>query len=296
MDPPLLTHTSLPSRPAPVALASCAAVVGRVPDDLAVIAALRRHGIDATHAAWDDPTVDWSAFGLVVVRSTWDYLDRREAFLAWAHQLPAVLNPAPVLDWSTDKRYLGELAAAGVPVIPTRFLSPGEDFEPPPVPFVLKPAVGCDARGVGRYGAGEVARAREDCRRLHQGGQTVLVQPYLPGTEASGETDLVFLGGTYSHAIRRPTALPGVGQPGHGSAKAAHAHEATPAERRLAELALARVPGGAADLLYARVDVVPGPDGPLVLEVELAEPTLFLVPTPGGVERFATAISARTPR
>src|SRR5262245_37304553 len=99
-----------------VAIASCAAQVGREPDDLRVIAALRPRAVAAVTGPRDDATVDWTAFRLVVVRSTWDYHDRPDAFLAWAERLPRVLNPATVLRWNTDKHYLGELAAAGLPV------------------------------------------------------------------------------------------------------------------------------------------------------------------------------------
>src|SRR5262249_31194978 len=115
-----------------VALATCAEVAGREEDDLRVIETLARRGIEGVHVAWDDPDVDWASFRLVVVRSTWDYPPRRGAFLTWAAALPQVLNPAPILRWNTDKRYLAELAAAGLPVVPTRFLKPSADFEAPP--------------------------------------------------------------------------------------------------------------------------------------------------------------------
>jgi hypothetical protein len=87
-----------------VAIATCAEVVGRESDDLRVIEALRRRGVAAVHAVWDDSEVDWPAFSLGVIRSTWDYPERRGAFLAWAKQLRKVLNPFPILRWNTDKR------------------------------------------------------------------------------------------------------------------------------------------------------------------------------------------------
>lgn len=135
----------------PVALATCAAVVGREQDDLAVIEALPRRGIEAVHAVWNDPDVDWSSFRLVVVRSTWDYIDRRDDFLAWAESLPKVLNPASILRWNTDKRYLGDLAKAGLPVIPTRFLEPGHAFEPPTLAAVKSPRPIASKTSLGRW-------------------------------------------------------------------------------------------------------------------------------------------------
>ena len=277
-----------------VALATCAAVAGSVEEDLGVIAALQRRGIEAAHVAWDDPGVDWSSFRLVLVRSTWDYPHRRAAFLAWAESLPTVLNPASVLRWNTDKRYLEQLAEAGLPVIPTRFLEPGDAFAVPPAPFVIKPAISCSAKDTARYTPGDAETAREHVHRLQQRGRTVMVQPYLRDIEAEGEVAVVFLGGVYSHAIRRAASLQEGRPSGTGLSLPldVRAHAATPAERRLAERVLGQAPGGPSGLLYSRVDLIPGLDGgPVVLEVELTEPTLFLAYSQGGEDKLAESIA-----
>jgi hypothetical protein len=141
-----------------VAIATCSAVAGKEKDDLQVIRALGERGVTAVHAAWDDPCVDWRSFSLVVIRSTWDYPERRDEFLTWAAQLHTMLNPLPVLQWNTDKHYLSDLGRAGLPVIATTFLEPGEPFEPPAWPFVVKPAVSCSAKNTARYSAGDASR------------------------------------------------------------------------------------------------------------------------------------------
>jgi glutathione synthase/RimK-type ligase-like ATP-grasp enzyme len=205
-----------------------------------------------------------------------------------------VLNPLPILRWNTDKRYLADLAAAGLPVIPTRFLASDDDFEAPQSPFVVKPAVSNGAQDTAWY-RGDTAEARIHVHRLQSSGRTVLIQPYLADVETSGETDLVFLGGRYSHSIRRAGSLkrPGLTPDSPVPPSAVRAHEPISAERALAERALACVPGGPSGLLYGRVDLVTGPDGtPMVLEVELTEPALFLDFTEGGVERLADAVAA----
>ena len=278
----------------PVALVTCADVAGREPDDLRVIEALAGRGIEAAHAVWDDPAIDWRSFRLVVVRSTWDYPERRAAFLAWAEGLPRVLNPAPILRWNTDKRYLGDLAQAGLPVIPTRFLEPVDRFEAPSLPFVIKPAISCAARDTARYGLDDVAAAREHVQRLHRQGRAVMVQPYLPEIETQGEVAVVYLGGVYSHSIRRGALLKRKKPSGADRARPLdiQAHEATSDERALAERVLGQVPGGASGLLYGRVDLVPGPNGgPLILEVELTEPSLFLAYGQGSADKLADAIA-----
>jgi glutathione synthase/RimK-type ligase-like ATP-grasp enzyme len=278
---------------APVAIATCAEVVGRESDDLRVIEALRRRGAAAVHAVWDDPEVDWPSFALVVIRSTWDYPERRDEFLAWAKELRRVLNPWPILRWNTDKRYLDDLARAGLPVIPTRFLEPDDAFEPPPPPFVVKPAVSCAARETARYEGGDGAKDRSHVRRLQARGRTVMVQPYLSAIEAKGEVAVLFLGGSYSHSIRRSALLKHRGLREEGPAQSLHvrAHEAMPEELALSEQVMRHIPGGSSGLLYGRVDLVPGPEGkPLILEVELSEPSLFLDFSKGGDERLADCI------
>ena len=161
---------------------------------------------------WDDPSVDWSEADLVVIRSTWDYTERREDFLAWAAGIPALANPLPVLSWNSDKTYLRELASAGLPVVPTDWAEPGEDVDlPAGRDFVVKPAVGAGSMGAGRFSATDPdahAAARRHIARLHELGRTVMVQPYLDGVDQAGETALIYLGGAFSHAIRKAPMLP----------------------------------------------------------------------------------------
>src|SRR5690606_16238539 len=130
---------------------------------------------------WDDPAVDWAGFDLAVIRSTWDYTWRAAEFTAWAERCGAatrLANPADVVRWNTDKRYLGDLAAAGVPVVPTRYLAPGD---PPTLPdgyeYVVKPASGAGARLAARYTPDEHDRAPGHPRRMPADGYPALGQP-----------------------------------------------------------------------------------------------------------------------
>jgi hypothetical protein len=134
-----------------VALANCAEVPDGDEDSPALVSALAERGVRARPVVWDDPSVDWQSFDLVIVRSTWDYAERRDVFLAWAESLPRVLNPLPVLRWNTDKHYLRELAGSGVAVVATTFLEPGERFQAPGERFVVKPAVSAGSRHSASY-------------------------------------------------------------------------------------------------------------------------------------------------
>lgn len=267
-------------------------------DALTLIEALAERGLVAEPAVWDDAGVDWTAYDLVVLRSTWDYPRRRDAFLAWVESLPRVLNPSEVVRWNTDKRYLEALGRQGVPTVPTRFLEPGDAFEPPLEPFVVKPAVGAGSIGAARYEPGD-EHARDHANALLAEGQTVMVQPYLAAVDEVGETTLLYVGDSFSHAVHKGPLLMAGGPPEEGLYVEETLMPAQPSTAELAvgELALNAVSFERVGLLYARVDLIPAADGsPVVLEVELTEPSLFLGYADGAVERFADAIVAASQR
>jgi glutathione synthase/RimK-type ligase-like ATP-grasp enzyme len=275
-----------------IALATCAELPDLDPDDRPLVEALAARGLAAVAAVWDEPAVDWRGHELVVLRSTWDYAERRDAFLRWAAGLPRVLNPFPVLEWNTDKAgYLADLARGEVPVVPTTILRPGDPFEPPRGPYVVKPSISAGGRSSGRF---EGADGRALVARLHAEGRTAVVQPFLPEAETRGEAGLVYLGGRFSHAVRRLVPLPA------GGATTAELYleetvepaDATEQERAVAEAALSIAPLRG-ELLYARVDLLHDAAGrALVNELELTEPSLYLAHGEGAAERLADSIAA----
>jgi glutathione synthase/RimK-type ligase-like ATP-grasp enzyme len=269
-----------------VALATCAEIPGGDEDFPALIAALAEAGVDAAPAVWD-AEIDWASFDLVVLRSAWDYAERRDEFVRWTRSLEHVLNPAAVVEWNTDKRYLTELEAAGVPIIPTAFVAPGETFAVPPEPFVVKPAISAGGRSSAWFEPAGAEAARSLLARIHAEGRTAMVQPYLGDAE---ETALVYIDGTYSHALRRRVPLPSAGERPvfYLDEELGRATESA-AQRSAADAALACVPG---DVLYARVDLL----GEAVLELEVAEPSLYLAFGSGAAARLAGAIARRLGR
>lgn len=298
------------SRPT-VAIATCSALPDLDPEDAALLPALAERGVEAVATVWDAPDVDWAGYDLVVIRSTWDYAPRRAEFLAWADRLPRVLNPAPALRWNTDKRYLTELEAMGVPVVPTAWLDPARQLTaravhtrfPSGGEFVVKPAVGAGSVDAGRYTANDAnsrALAVGHAVRLLTAGRTVMVQRYVEAVDTAGETGLVFIDGEFSHAVRKGAMLhgPDEGVDGLFRPEEMSATTATTAELDVARQALAAVHRCVGDLaeplLYARVDLVQGAEGtPLLMEVELTEPSLFTSYADGAAARFADAIARR---
>lgn len=290
-----------------VALATCREFPDLDHEDRLLIPALARLGIDAAPAVWTDEDMDWGSFDAVVIRETWDYSDDRDVFLSWADRVAAVttlLNPADVVAWNTDKVYLRELGAAGVPVVPTRFLEPGDDAAGwlPDGEFadvVVKPAVSCGSRDTVRYHTGDpLDEAEQHVRRLLGEERTVMVQPYLDAVDTVGETALLFFDGEFSHAIRKgPLLARGVeGEKVEGLfvQEQIDPREPTAQELEVASRVIGCIPGGIDRVLYARVDLIPGPDGaPVLLELELTEPSLFLSHDAQAPDRLAAAIARR---
>lgn len=268
-------------------------------EDLAPLAeALARAGASCSVVAWDDPTVSWGRFDVAVLRSPWDYTQRPQEFLAWCERIGTqtrLLNPLPVVRWNTDKHYLAELAANGVPVIDSVFLEPGGDPQslPDHDEFVVKPAIGAGARDTQRYTRGDRAAAVAHAKRLLDAGRSVLVQPYLAQVDASGETALIFFDGVFSHAIRKGPLLARGEGPTQSlfAAEQIAAREPATAEFDAAHRALEAIPFGR--LAYARVDLLPSPDGPRLLELELTEPSLFFAHAAGSADRFAATLLAK---
>jgi glutathione synthase/RimK-type ligase-like ATP-grasp enzyme len=281
-----------------IAIASATAAIELDEDLPPLREALDRAGIAHETLSWDDTTVSWSRFDAVLLRSTWDYTQRLPEFLLWCERVSAqtrLINPFEVVRWNTDKRYLGELAKKGVPAIESFYIAPGEpaDGFPQWPEFVVKPTVGAGSRDTQRYSGAERGPAAQHIERLLSQGRHVLVQPYLAQVDSAGETALLFFGGKFSHAIRKGPLL----KRGEGPTRALFAPEhITAREPSAQEMATARqvlsaLPFG--PLLYARVDLLPSPKGPQLLELELTEPSLFFVTAAGAADRFVLALRER---
>lgn len=280
-----------------VALVTCAALPDLDEDDRALIPALAERGLTAEPVAWDAAGADWAGYDLAVVRNTWDYHKRRDEFLDWARAVPRLANPAAVVEWNTDKRYLRELAAAGIPIVPTAWVGPGDDWRPAGEgEIVVKPAISVGSIDTGRYDlATQAGLATEHVRRLQREGRLAMVQPYLAAVDTAGETALMYLDGAFSHAIRKGAILTGPYEAVERLYQTENISPRTPsaAERALGDRVLRALPVPAAELLYARVDLLPSPGGPVVIEVELTEPSLFLGTAAGSADRFAAAVQRR---
>lgn len=296
--------------PPSIVLVTAIAAAGQDDDLSPLLAACTAHGLHAQIRAWDDPTVAWARYDAVLLRSPWDYTERLDEFLAWCERVDVVsrlLNPWPVLRWNTDKHYLADLAARGVPVVPTAFVEPDMDAMPAlqefllaypqAEEFVVKPAVSAGSRDTLRYARMQEFAAANHIARLLDEGRSAMLQPYLDAVDVHGETALLYFDGQFSHAIRK-VALLKLNEAGLDHAQVPEsiaAREPGTDEVQLGEmvLAAARTRIGVVPL-YARVDLIRDAAGrPCLLELELAEPSLFFDQAPGAADGFVEALQSR---
>jgi len=289
-----------------LALATFSGMPPDFDDDRELIALLRARGAEVELWAWDGPH-DWRSRDLVVVRTTWDYTWKLAAFQEWLRTLPVPLENAPALQlWNSDKRYLADLAAAGIPTVPTHFVAPGEAAPAFSGEFVIKPSVSAGGRHTGRFGPASHAAARALLSEIAASGRTAMVQPYLAGVEQTGETAIVVIDGALSHVLRKgailaPDEVAPLRVDALGAAERMYdpdlvrASTAQPDELALAERVLAFVERRFATRpLFARVDLLRGSDGaPILLELEAIEPSLYTDEAPGSAARLADAILRR---
>jgi glutathione synthase/RimK-type ligase-like ATP-grasp enzyme len=269
------------------------------PDDQLLGEALAARGARQQAVIWDDEAVAWGDFDACVVRSVWDYHFKHQRFLAWARRVGAQIplwNGPELLAWNSEKSYLRELAARGIPTIPTEWLARGAVVQLSELlaergwaEAVVKPTVDLGALNLRRIHAGGDGIdqiALEGLLAQHE----VMVQPFLPAIEAEGETSLIYVDGELSHTVRkRPKRGDFRVQPSWGGSVGAV--EPSSVELEAAVRALAALD---TTPLYARVDLVAGDGGePLLIELELIDPHLFLGEAPATTAALADAVLAR---
>ncbi len=286
-----------------IAFATCRDMPELRPDECLPIAPLARLGITAEPAIWDDPAVRWEKYGSVILRTVWDYHLRAAAFLEWVQRLEErgvrLWNSAPLVRWNIDKRYLLDLAAGGVRIIPTVVFEEGarvdvkRELEQRGWPrAVVKPAVSASAYRtvvVEAHDAVAAGRAQAEVDALLATG-ACLLQPFVAEVVEQGEWSFAFFDGRFSHAIlKRP-------QPGDFRVQEEHggiirAAIPPPALLEQAQQALECIPG---PWLYARVDGVETAGALSVMELELIDPAFYFDRDPAAAERFAACVYHRS--
>jgi hypothetical protein len=277
------------------------------------IVAFADSGIDLVQAPWEDLTIDWDSFDLIVVRSTWNYVDRLDDFRHWLDErryMTTIHNSVSLIEWNMDKGYLADLAEHGVPIVPTVFAESMEQFQAAAAfagspEIVVKPSVSAGSRLTGRFAVDD-AGAEELAGQILAKGLTVMVQPFASRIDDQGEMGTVLFDGVVSHSFRKAALLAEGGELVGGEYReeisgvvASDDVLAVVEVASTVATTIARESGWLAaneELLYGRYDVVRLDDGsPALLEAELFEPCFFLPTDSEAPRRFVDAVIRRLP-
>ncbi|MDB4963860.1 MAG: hypothetical protein JWP01_3859 [Myxococcales bacterium] len=278
-------------------IASCKTLPEVDVDAAPLATALAAAGFDAEVVAWDDPTIDWTLPVPTILRSTWNYALDVGGFLDWidlVSERSPLWNPREIVHGNVHKRYLVELADRGVPVVPTTIVERGDTVDLTAVAagfgtqrIVIKPEVGAGSMGTRVFtigGAPTNPTPHSHLAALTSRG-AALIQPYVASVDGYGERSFVWIDGELTHAIRKTPRFAGDIERIEGPFPIADD------ERAVAEAALAPV---AARILYGRVDLARDDAGrPMVMELELVEPSLFFARQPGSADRYAAGLRRR---
>lgn len=291
-----------------IALITYSGVPAITADDRLLRDALVARGAEVEARPWD-AKAEWTSYHRIVLRSCWNFHHQPAEFRGWVDKVKArhdgsLMNGPALVHWSVDKRYLKDLEARGVAIVPTAWVSMENRESPPDLAaliaergwsdgVVVKPAISATAHETWRVAPNEGSAHQARFEALVTGRPSgVMVQPYLPEIE-DGEWSLIFLGGEFSHAVKKIPAA--------GEFRVQHDFGGS-IERRTPDVALiddARAVLSAAaeatntaiaEILYARVDGVMRTGHLLLMELELIEPVLFFAQAPGAAARMAELI------
>lgn len=265
---------------------------GYVSDDTLLVPELAALGHRPIELPWTSSLAKITADDVLVIRAIWDYHLRPREFSAWLDEVErigcTVINPASLIRWNHRKNYLAEMASRGVRVPQTFFFGSPEHFaQSPPLleggrEYVIKPVVSASAHATFRATAESVARIVRE--HPYEG---LLVQEFIPEI-AEGEWSVIFIGDEFTHAVKK------IAKSGDFRVQRDFGGQALPdvPPQRAVDAARHIIALLPEQPTYARIDLVMRGDEPLLMEIELIEPDLFLAHAPAAARKFAELIAA----
>ena len=283
-----------------VALVTCREALGIDYDMPLLLEAVWAAGIAVDEVCWDDESIDWSTYNQVVIRSTWDYHRHYDEFMQWVRAVSAVSaisNSLDVIAWNTDKHYLAEVAEMGLPVVPTVFIEPSDTDWLDDVSkllakgdVVVKPTISAGSNDTERHS--NIDAVQKHISELLSAQRSVMLQPYMADVDVESETGLVFIDGKFSHAFAKGALLAQEKNMSGGlyAEEEIGIRQPTAEQLLISERAVKWLTSRFGKLLYARVDLLPTAQGAVIIEIELTEPSLYLLLRPSAATDLANAL------
>lgn len=250
-------------------------------EDQLVMDALKSKGLQSQKVAWSDRSFDWSSTRLALFRTTWDYAERFTEFSDWLMEVSLktqLVNDYSTIVWNLDKHYLQDLAVAGINVVETYFIEPGDTRTLAELhaelgwnETVLKPAISAAAKDTYRLSAESLEQHEARYADLIS-EESMMLQPFQQDVLNRGELSLMLIGDIFTHAVLK-MAKSGDFRVQDDFGGTVRNYEPTRAEK---ELAIAAVRACEKMPTYGRVDIVNDNEGnPAVSELELIEPEMW---------------------
>lgn len=279
-----------------IALLTCNQFPNLQKDYQPLLARLKEFGLTAEAMVWNDDRINWQNVKNILFCSVWDYHQNYQNFFQWlktVSECSNLINSAEIIHWNIDKTYLKHFDSHGIPTIPTIWIEKENELEQitnfQSTEIIVKPSIAAGSTGMKKFNANtDMDAIMVHCKSLLNKSR-VMVQPYLPSADQEGETALIYFGGDFCHAIKRPLA-------GHHAipdeeVRAASYIEPTRVQSEIGTRILNCLPFKPD---YLRVDLLKNPGKEdLVLEVEMIEPSLFFEKYPDSVEIFARSLLER---
>ena len=266
--------------------------------DHLLIEPMKENGWDVSFIPWDKLNQNWNNFDLVIVRSTWNYQNHLDEFLNVLRMIDQskalLLNPLPLIEWNVNKTYLKDLKKNGIPIIPSLFF---EDFDIDKVmgsfntfdseKVIIKPTVGANADKIMIIKNSDTMDKLKKTKDTYK-NRAFILQPFINSIKKDGEMSLIFFNKGFSHGLSKV--------PKKGDFRVQEEHGGTlkllknldEQKINLCKEILSLLPY---DFFYSRIDLVVDEGNPLLMEIEVIEPSLYFNLEPKSANLFAKKVS-----
>ncbi len=278
-----------------VALLTCQKLPNLLETDQLLIPELAKHNIQAEAAIWDDPTINWLSYDLLIFRNTWDYYEKQLEFDSWLSYIDKLgirtLNSISIINQNKHKFYLRELEKQGFTILPTVFIDKTENLNLSEIipnnwkKAVIKPAYSAGSYQTSVFEVSDIQKTNQKYQPI-AAEKELLLQQFMPEIQTLGETSFIFFNKKYSHAVNK--------KPVEGEfriqSQFGGIYTLSNPEQAIIDQAAAIVATFEADLLYARVDGILINNKLHLMEIECIEPDLYFNLEEGSISTFVDAI------
>jgi glutathione synthase/RimK-type ligase-like ATP-grasp enzyme len=278
-----------------IALLTCEKLPNLLETDQLLIPALAKHNITAKAAIWNDKTINWQDFDILIFRNTWDYYEKQIEFDAWLEKIKKLkirtLNSIEIINQNKHKFYLRELQKQGFNIIPTIFIDKTNNLDIQKIipkhweKAVIKPAYSGGSYQTELFEISNIDKINQQYLPI-AAEKELLLQEFMPQIKTLGETSFIFFNKKFSHAVNK---IPTKGE-FRIQVQFGGKYQLIEPSEILIQKAQKIVNTFSKDLLYARVDGIIIENELYLMEIECLEPDLYFSLAEDSINKFVNSI------